>query len=227
MAQAVVVMGVSGAGKTSIGKRLARALGFDFEDADRYHPQANVDKMAAGVPLTDDDRWPWLAALRTLIESRAAQGRSLVLGCSALKRAYREVLTGERRVEGASAVREVRAGAAPSRRADSEPPSAPQDEPDAASAGAPRVTFVYLRGDYDTILARMQRRRGHYMRADMLASQFRDLEEPDGAVTVDVGGSVADAVRQTLSGLAGRGVAAVGRGPHAAGPAGLDEEEDA
>ena len=88
----VVVMGVTGAGKTTVGRLLAADLGWPFLDADDFHPPANVAKMRAGVPLTDDYRRPWLAALRTRIDAAAAAGESLVLACSALKHAYQEYL---------------------------------------------------------------------------------------------------------------------------------------
>ena len=88
----IVVMGVSGAGKTRLGHALADALGWDFADADDYHPPANVAKMRAGQALDDADRAPWLAALRAEIDRRRALGRPLVLACSALKESYRETL---------------------------------------------------------------------------------------------------------------------------------------
>jgi gluconokinase len=96
--QHIVVMGVAGCGKTTVGERLAAALGWPFAEGDRYHPQANVDKMAAGIPLTDEDRWPWLRALAERIRDDDRTGSS-VLACSALKRAYRDILrTGAPRV---------------------------------------------------------------------------------------------------------------------------------
>lgn len=88
----VVVMGVSGSGKTTLGRALAAALGWDFADADDFHPASNVAKMRAGTPLDDADRAPWLALLRAEIERRLAADRPLVLACSALKRAYRAAL---------------------------------------------------------------------------------------------------------------------------------------
>jgi len=92
----VVVMGVSGVGKTEVGRLLAAQLGAAFHDADDFHPPANVARMRAGVPLTDDHRAPWLAALRTLVEATLAgtDGPGIVLACSALKHAYREHLGG-------------------------------------------------------------------------------------------------------------------------------------
>ncbi len=87
-----MLMGVSGAGKTTIGRLLASELGWDFADADDYHPPANVEKMRSGIPLTDADRTPWLETLRTLIAGRIAAGKNTVLACSALKREYRQLL---------------------------------------------------------------------------------------------------------------------------------------
>src|SRR5215510_826679 len=85
-------MGVSGSGKTTIGQRLAQELGWPLYDGDRFHPQANIAKMRRGMPLTDEDRWPWLQALRAHIETWVQQGMSAVLACSALRQAYREHL---------------------------------------------------------------------------------------------------------------------------------------
>jgi gluconokinase len=88
----VVVMGVSGCGKTSVAERLRDRLGLAFAEGDAHHPQANVDKMASGQPLTDEDRRPWLDALVAWTQERDAEGASTVLSCSALRRRYRDVL---------------------------------------------------------------------------------------------------------------------------------------
>jgi gluconokinase len=85
-------MGVAGVGKTTVGKLLASQLGWKFADGDDYHPAGNLEKMRNGVPLTDADRAPWLEVLRSLIGEWVAEGKSAVLACSALKRAYRERL---------------------------------------------------------------------------------------------------------------------------------------
>ena len=90
--RALVVMGVCGAGKTEIGRRLAEALRWPFLDADDFHPPANVEKMRAGTPLTDADRWPWLDALAAVLHEAAAGRGNTVLACSALARRYRDRL---------------------------------------------------------------------------------------------------------------------------------------
>jgi gluconokinase len=86
----LVVMGVSGSGKTTIGTLLAERLGWPFEEGDSLHPLANVEKMAAGHPLTDDDRWPWLEKVADWVDARLDAHESGVITCSALKRAYRD-----------------------------------------------------------------------------------------------------------------------------------------
>jgi gluconokinase len=88
----VIVFGVSGAGKTTIGKLLAKRLGWRFLEADDFHPRANIEKMHNGLPLADEDRWPWLKLLRQEIERSLAANKNAVLACSALKRKYRERL---------------------------------------------------------------------------------------------------------------------------------------
>lgn len=88
-------MGVSGTGKTTLGKMLSADTGWPFLDGDDFHPAANKAKMASGVPLTDEDRAPWLATLHEKIEEYAGQGKSMILACSALRAKYREVLRGD------------------------------------------------------------------------------------------------------------------------------------
>lgn len=88
----VVIMGVAGSGKTTLALELTRRLGWPYAEADDFHPPANVAKMAAGVPLTDEDRWPWLEAIRDWLTVQARAGRSTVVTCSALRLAYRDVL---------------------------------------------------------------------------------------------------------------------------------------
>jgi gluconokinase len=154
----LVVMGVSGSGKTTVGSLLAGRLGWPYAEADAFHSDENVAKMAAGHPLTDDDRWPWLAAIAAWIDERIARHEAGVVTCSALKRSYRDVLR------------------------------------------RPQVELVYLEGSHDLIARRLAARHGHFFKAEMLASQFADLEPPgpdEGVITVSIGGSpaeIADAV---------------------------------
>ncbi|MFI0479304.1 gluconokinase [Actinomadura sp. 9N215] len=134
----VVIAGVSGSGKTTIGSLLAERLGWDYAEADSFHSEANIEKMRAGHPLTDADRLPWLRAIADWIDDRLATGRPGVVTCSALKRGYRDLVAG----------------------------------------GRPGVRVVLLDGDRDLIAARMRARKDHYFSADLLDSQFADLELP-------------------------------------------------
>ncbi|TPP09911.1 gluconokinase [Rhizobium glycinendophyticum] len=115
---AIIVMGVSGCGKSSVGADLAASLGLAFVEGDVLHPKANVDKMAAGTPLTDDDRWPWLAIIGQTMADSLARGQGIVVSCSALKKIYRDRLraaTGGRLafvyLEGSHALLSARMGA--------------------------------------------------------------------------------------------------------------------
>jgi gluconokinase len=145
----VVLMGVSGSGKSTIGAALAAALGWPLIDADDLHPPRNVAKMAAGIPLTDDDRWPWLDRIVDTLRRTTAEGANVILACSALKQRYRDRL---------------------------------------AQAGD--VRFVHLRGDPQTIAARLATRHHRYMPAALLQSQFATLEAPSDAIDVDITASV-------------------------------------
>ena len=98
----VIVAGVSGSGKTTVGARLADRLGWRFTDGDDLHPAANVAKMRAGIPLTDTDRWPWLRAIAAWMDEHIARGEDAVVACSALRRSYRDLL-----LDGRPAVRMV------------------------------------------------------------------------------------------------------------------------
>jgi gluconokinase len=88
----VVLMGVSGSGKSAIGELLAQRLGWAYLDADDYHPASNVEKMRTGTPLTDEDRWPWLDRMNGMLHERSGRGENVILGCSALRQVYRERL---------------------------------------------------------------------------------------------------------------------------------------
>src|SRR6478752_6936524 len=91
-ADLIVVMGVSGAGKTTVGRGIAEAMGWEYAEGDDFHPEANVAKMASGHPLTDEDRWPWLHAIGDWLGARERAGESAVVTCSALRRVYRDLL---------------------------------------------------------------------------------------------------------------------------------------
>jgi gluconokinase len=159
----IIVFGVSGTGKTTVGKLLARELGWQFFEADDFHPTANVEKMRSGHPLTDEDRWPWLDCLRKQIAQSLSNGENAVLACSALKRAYRDRL----RVS---------------------------DE----------VKFVFLRGDYALVEKQLRSRRGHFMNAALLQSQFDDLQEPQAdehALTVALGRAPEEIVEEIEANL--------------------------
>ncbi|MEV4512151.1 gluconokinase [Dactylosporangium sp. NPDC049525] len=141
----IIVMGVAGTGKTTIGALLAGRLGWLYAEADDFHPAANVTKMAAGEPLTDEDRAPWLAAIGQWIDDRAAEGIPGVVSCSGLRRTYRDQLRD----------------------------------------GRPQVRLVFLEGSRELITRRLAARHGHFMRVEMLDSQFAALEppQPDEDVT--------------------------------------------
>ncbi|GAA0262364.1 gluconokinase [Cryptosporangium japonicum] len=134
-------MGVTGCGKSTVGKLLSERLGVDFAEGDDLHPQANIDKMTAGHPLTDEDRWPWLAKIADWLGDHAADGG--VIPCSSLKRSYRDRLR----------------------------------------QGAPDVWFLHVDVDRETIVKRVSERKGHFMPATLVDSQFATLQplEPDEA----------------------------------------------
>jgi gluconokinase len=159
----VVLMGVSGSGKSTIGAALAAALGWRLIDADDLHPPQNVAKMAAGIPLTDDDRWPWLDRIVDALRRTTAEGANVILACSALKQRYRDRL---------------------------------------AQAGD--VRFVHLRGDPQTIAARLATRHHRYMPAALLESQFAALEVPSDAIDVDITMSVDAQVAAIIEALCAR-----------------------
>lgn len=89
----IVLMGVSGCGKTTVGRVLSERLAWPFLDADHFHPASNVEKMRSGIPLTDEDRWPWLDRLNAMLREEQSAGHDVILGCSALKARYRDRLS--------------------------------------------------------------------------------------------------------------------------------------
>jgi gluconokinase len=178
----VIIMGVSGSGKSTVGELLAAHMGWPFYDGDHFHPPANVAKMAAGTPLDDADRAGWLAILAALIRDGHARGESGVIACSALKESYRAIL----RVHDITPPPPVTAPTAGKPAATGSPASAHDPASAHGANSAPRVEFVYLKGSFDLIWERMQRRQNHYMKAAMLQSQFAALEEPQGVLTCDI-----------------------------------------
>lgn len=149
----VVVTGVSGSGKTTVGKGIADAMGWEYAEGDDFHSEANVAKMSAGTPLTDEDRWPWLRAIGRWLDRHEHAATSAVVTCSALRRVYRDLLR--------------------------------EDRPD--------VRFCHVEAAADLIKTRLESRRGHYMPASLLASQFAILEpleaDEPGVVVSAVGTS--------------------------------------
>jgi len=156
----VVVMGVCGSGKSTVGQALARRLGVAFHDADDFHPRANIDKMAAGNPLNDDDRRPWLEAMALAMSGWEDKGGA-VLACSALKQSYRDLL----------------------------------------ARGAGDVRFVYLWGTREVLLQRLGARGGHFMKPAMLDSQLSALEEPSGALSINIDEPPEAIIERAVAGL--------------------------
>ncbi len=154
----VVVMGVSGVGKTTVGRCLAERLGARFLEGDRYHPAANVEKMRRGEPLSDADRQPWLETLAGELVACRARGESVVLACSALRRRYRDILRAGSRRSGTSA-------------------DAVSDFAEAAKCHD-GVGFVFLDAAQAVIQRRLDMRRDHFMPPSLLDSQFAALEKP-------------------------------------------------
>lgn len=140
------IIGVSGTGKTTVGRLLASALDLPFFDADDFHPAANIEKMSKGIPLNDNDRADWLASLHAkALECTDKDGG--VFACSALKKAYRTILA--------------------------------KDIED-------QTHFFLLKGSYELIMSRLQKRKGHYMPPALLQSQFDILEITDEVIEIDI-----------------------------------------
>lgn len=163
----VILMGVSGSGKTTIGQILSEKLSWPLFDADEFHSAASIEKMRNGIPLEDADRWPWLDRMNAMLREREARGESVLLACSALKQAYRDRL----------------------------------------SKGTAEIRWIYLKGGFELIRKRLQARKGHYMKAGLLESQFAALEEPEDALSVDIDdspNSIADSILLRLQALPAR-----------------------
>ncbi|MCC3457495.1 gluconokinase [Microcoleus sp. PH2017_08_TRC_O_A] len=157
----IMVMGVSGSGKTTVGKLLAESLNWDFSDADDFHPPGNIEKMSRGVPLEDADRLPWLLHLQGTIDRWLLENKNVVLACSGLKASYREMLFRDKQ----------------------------------------QMKIVYLKGDFELFAARLKTRENHYMKVDLLSSQFATLEEPENAIIIDASQQLELMVRQIKNDL--------------------------
>ncbi len=155
-------MGVTGSGKTTIGRKLAEEWGCPFYDADDFHSAANKEKMSRGISLTDEDRMPWLEKLKAEIGKWNEKNTLTVLACSALKQKYRDLLSQGNAVQ-----------------------------------------WIYLKGDRETIQKRIESRKGHFAGLDLLESQMTALEEPKGALQVDVRKDPATIIREIVQSLKG------------------------
>ncbi|KAG8912271.1 hypothetical protein FRC01_005186, partial [Tulasnella sp. 417] len=217
----IIAMGVSGSGKSTLGQNLASALGVPFYDGDSLHPKSNVDKMSKGIPLSDADREPWLALIRSTADricekketesSSADDVKGVVIACSALKRYYRDILRG-RTTES------------------HQPPPAtdlPKDHPitehtgieiqsdqdlakeeekelERAASRELRTFFVFINGPRDILVDRMTKRQNHFFKVGMLDSQLATLEDPtgeEGVVVVQLAESPDKQIRDAVDGL--------------------------
>lgn len=179
----VIVMGVSGSGKTTVGRLIAERLGWQFEDADDYHSAANKAKMRSGQPLNDEDREPWLVSLREMIEDRLERNASTVLACSALKSVYREKLV-------PAGVAEAGGGKVPSKMPAPSQNLSPKrlgqsqesltENP--STQNSSKVVFLYLKASFEEITSRLAERKHEFMNPALLKSQFQTLEEPIASV---------------------------------------------
>ncbi|KAF9429180.1 hypothetical protein BGZ76_001705 [Entomortierella beljakovae] len=175
----IYVMGASGCGKSTVGKALSNSLGIQFFDGDDLHPKANVEKMASGHALTDEDRYPWLEKIRVTAQEICAKqqqqqqqqqqledpkiNNGVVIACSALKKEYRDILRGI-----------------------------------GSSLMTTTTIFIYLKGTREVLLKRMSDRQGHFMKSIMLDSQLDTLESPEGeegVMTVSIEDSLEDQIK--------------------------------
>lgn len=165
-----------------MGEAIANDLSMPFIDGDDLHPKANVEKMASGQPLTDEDRDPWLEAIRTKASECTSTTRSgVVIACSALKKSYREILRGKRKSTGYVSEH-------------SEP-----SHPDTLL-----TYFVFLKGERDTLMERMTKRNGHFMKVTMLDSQLQTLENPEDegdVVVISIEDTIEDQLKLAREGL--------------------------
>jgi gluconokinase len=155
-------MGVAGAGKTTIGRRLAEELGWQFSDGDDFHPAANIDKMRHGQALTDADRKPWLERMHSAIVDRINRNQPAVIASSILKASYRAIVQ---------------------------------------ESCEEHLRIVYLKGSFELFRQRLVHRVDHFMRQELLTSQFDILEEPTDSLVIDAALPPDEIVRRIRSGL--------------------------
>ena len=158
----IIVTGVSGSGKTTIGKALAERLAYSFYDGDIFHPASNIAKMSAGILLNDQDREPWLTAINEFIKEKL-RSESLVIASSALREKYRKLLS--------------------------------------AGIDGHSLIWVHLQGSYEVVYQRMSERKGHFMNADMLRSQFETYEEPERGIKININQDPDQIIRQIMSAI--------------------------
>lgn len=159
----IVIMGVCGCGKSTVGAMIANEIGATFIDGDDLHPRANIEKMQSGNPLNDEDRKPWLERISDVFFSIARRNKSCVIACSALKKSYRD---------------EIRKSG--------------------------DIIFIHLHGSKELIKQRMSKRSGHYMKDNMIDSQFSTLEFPndeDKVINIEITPPVGEIVEIALSKL--------------------------
>jgi len=156
----IIIIGVSGCGKTTIGKLLSKKTKLPFYDADDFHSEENIIKMKSNASLTDADRLPWLNTLASKIKKWEKKGGA-ILACSALKESYRKLL----------------------------------------SSNTNNIQWVYLKGSFELIKSRLEQRQNHYMKSDLLVSQFETLEEPDYGLHINIEQSENEIIKEILLNL--------------------------
>ncbi len=161
-AMVVILMGAMGCGKTTVGRLLAQQLRWPFFDGDDFHPEENVEKMRAGIALSDEDRQLWLKNLRDHIQGCLRKGKNAILACSALKQSYRDML----------------------------------------GVDQSSVRTVYLKGSFQLLRQRIDRRHHPYMNKDLLKSQLDILEEPEYGLKVDIQDAPEAIVKTIIDALA-------------------------
>ncbi|XP_051875411.1 probable gluconokinase isoform X2 [Pristis pectinata] len=176
----VVVMGVCGSGKTTVSSSLAEKLGWKFFDADDYHSEENKEKMAKGIPLNDEERIPWLCTLHEILLREYSLGANVILACSSLKTMYRSILMGDSSVINRKSENYT-------------------EQKHSQLDFNKDVLFVHLHGSMELIMKRLETRKGHFMSASLLQSQFDSLEPPgdiETFITISIEKSIPEIVAE-------------------------------